>query len=108
MKSSVVLEETSVTCFFRCPLTKKSIRVRSGDQEVLAIAPQCPVNLPGYVTFNHRWTTSHSAMELCHAETITSASRLEAHLQTNSVEQFPENHNISEHSACQVAGRDPR
>jgi hypothetical protein len=50
----------------------------------------------------------HSALELRHAETTTSASQLEAHLQAAPVEQFPENHNIVEQSACQLADRGPR
>jgi hypothetical protein len=44
----------------------------------------------------------HSALELCRAETKTSASQLQAHLQATPVEQFPENHDIVERSACQV------
>jgi hypothetical protein len=42
-------------------------------------------------------------MDLRHAETTTSASQLEAHLQAAPVEQFPENHDIIEQPACQVA-----
>jgi hypothetical protein len=38
----------------------------------------------------------HSALELRRAETTTSASHLEAHLQTALVELFSENHDISE------------
>jgi hypothetical protein len=87
---------------------KKSINVRSGDQVLHAIGPHHPGNLPGYVTFSHCWTLFHSAMELCHADTTTSASQLEAHLKTNSVEQNPENHDVSEQSGCQVVGRDQR
>jgi ferredoxin len=50
----------------------------------------------------------HSALELRRAETTTSASQLEAHLQAAPVEQFPEYHDIVEQSACQVADRGPR
>jgi hypothetical protein len=37
----------------------------------------------------------HSALELRRAETTTSASQLEAQLQADAVEQFPENHHIA-------------
>jgi hypothetical protein len=50
----------------------------------------------------------HSALEFRRAETTISASQLEAHLQAAPVEQFPENHDIVEQSACQVADRGPR
>jgi hypothetical protein len=50
---------------------------------------------------------THSVLELHHLETITSASELEANLQVAPVEQFQENHNIVEHSACQVADTGP-
>jgi hypothetical protein len=43
-----------------------------------------------------------SALELLHAETTTSASQLEAHLQAALLKQVPENHDIIEHSACQA------
>jgi hypothetical protein len=43
---------------------------------------------------------SHSALQLRRAETTTSASQLEAHLQAAPVEQFPENHDTVEQSAC--------
>lgn len=43
-----------------------------------------------------------SALELLHAETTTSTSQLEAHIQAALVEQLPENHDIIEHSACQA------
>jgi hypothetical protein len=49
----------------------------------------------------------HSALDLRSAETTTSASQLEAHLQAAPVEQFPENHGITEQSACRVAERGP-
>jgi hypothetical protein len=49
----------------------------------------------------------HSALELLHAETTTSASWLEAHFQAALVEQFPENRDIVEQSAWQVADRGP-
>jgi hypothetical protein len=42
----------------------------------------------------------HSALELRRAEIIASASQLAVHLQAAPVEQFPENHDIVEHSAC--------
>jgi hypothetical protein len=42
----------------------------------------------------------HNELELPHAETRTSASQLEAHLQAAPVEQFPGNHDIAEQSAC--------
>jgi hypothetical protein len=38
----------------------------------------------------------HNALELCRAETTTSASQLEAHLQAAPVEKFPENYDIDE------------
>jgi hypothetical protein len=38
----------------------------------------------------------HSALELHHAETTTSASQPDAHLQAALVGQFPENHDIIE------------
>jgi hypothetical protein len=46
-----------------------------------------------------------SALVLRRAETTTSASQLEAHLQAAPVEQFSENHDIVEQSACQIADR---
>jgi hypothetical protein len=49
-----------------------------------------------------------SALELRRAETTTSVSQLEAHLQAAPVKQFSENHDIVEQSACQVADRGPR
>jgi hypothetical protein len=49
----------------------------------------------------------HSVLKLSHAETTTSTSQLEAHLQVALVEQFPENHDIVEQSTCQVAERGP-
>jgi hypothetical protein len=49
----------------------------------------------------------YSALEFRLAET-TSASQLEAHLQAAPVEESPENHDIVEQSACQVADRGPR
>jgi hypothetical protein len=45
----------------------------------------------------------HCAVELRRAETTTSASQLEAHLQAAPVEQFPENRDIVGQSASQVA-----
>jgi hypothetical protein len=50
----------------------------------------------------------HSPLELRRAETTTSTSQLEAHLQAALVEQFPENHDIVEQSASQVADSGPR
>jgi hypothetical protein len=47
----------------------------------------------------------HSALELRRPGTTTSASQLEAHIQATPVKQFPENHDIVEQSACQVASR---
>jgi hypothetical protein len=46
----------------------------------------------------------YSALELRPAETTTSASQLEVHLQDVPVEQFPENHNIIDQAACQQIG----
>jgi hypothetical protein len=47
----------------------------------------------------------HNALELCYAETTaSSSSELEAHLQGDTMEQFPENHNIVEQSNCQQIG----
>jgi hypothetical protein len=40
----------------------------------------------------------HSVPELHHAETTTTASQLETHLQAAPVEQFPENHDIIDQS----------
>jgi hypothetical protein len=42
----------------------------------------------------------YSALERHRAETITSATQLEAQLQAAPVEQFSENHDIVEQSAC--------
>jgi hypothetical protein len=50
----------------------------------------------------------HSALEPRFAETTTSASHLEAHLQVAPVEQLPENHDIVEQSACQQIGAHDR
>jgi hypothetical protein len=47
-----------------------------------------------------------SVLELCHAETITCASQLEAHLLIALVELFLENLHIIEQPICQVADRD--
>jgi hypothetical protein len=47
----------------------------------------------------------HSALEFRLVETTTSASELEAKLQAAPAEQFPENYDILEQSACQVADR---
>jgi hypothetical protein len=50
----------------------------------------------------------HIALKLLRTETTTSASQLEAHLQAAPAEQFPENHDIVEQSACQVSDKGPR
>jgi hypothetical protein len=50
----------------------------------------------------------HIALELRRIETTTSASQIEAYLQAASVEQYPENHDITEQSACQVLDGTPR
>jgi hypothetical protein len=44
-------------------------------------------------------------LELHRGGTTTSASQLEAHLQVAPEEQFQENHDINEHSTCQVADK---
>jgi hypothetical protein len=46
---------------------------------------------------------SHSALDLRRAYITNSSSHLRAHLPTVSVDLFPENHKIAEHSACRVA-----
>jgi hypothetical protein len=51
-------------------------------------------------TAESRTRLSTTAGHLRRAETSTSASRLEAHLQAASVEQFPDNHDIVQQSAC--------
>jgi hypothetical protein len=50
----------------------------------------------------------HGALGLRGTETTTSASQLEAHLKASPVELFPDNCDIFEQSACQVADRDPQ
>jgi hypothetical protein len=42
----------------------------------------------------------HSMPKLHHAETATSATQVEAHLQAAKIQQFPENHNVVEQAAC--------
>jgi hypothetical protein len=50
----------------------------------------------------------HSLLELCCAETTTSASHLEAQLQAAPAEQLPENHHTVGQSAHQVTDRGPQ
>jgi hypothetical protein len=57
----------------------------------------------------HSTTAGHlpqSAQELCHAETTTSVSQLQAYHQATLVEQFTKNNDI-EPSACQLIDRSP-
>lgn len=51
----------------------------SGNEGGHAIGPQLPVQLSGYVMFNHCQTSV--PQELCHAGTATSASQLQTDLQ---------------------------
>jgi hypothetical protein len=51
---------------------------------------------------------SYIALEPRRAETTTSVSLLQAHLQAAAVEQFRANHDIVEHSAYQVKDKDPQ
>jgi hypothetical protein len=60
--------------------------------------PRRPCSRPSTFLDMSRSTTAghlpHNVLELRRVETTTSASQLEAHLQTAPVEQFPENHDI--------------
>jgi hypothetical protein len=63
------------------------------------------LNFPSSTT--SRYThLPHNVLELRRAETTISAcSHQGAHLQAAQVKHFPENHDIVEQSACQVADR---
>jgi hypothetical protein len=49
-----------------------------------------------------------SALEVRHAETTTSASHVETHLQAAPAEEFPENRDVAEQLACHPADSGPR
>jgi hypothetical protein len=87
---------------------KQSIRVRSGDHGGLAIDSQLPIHLPGYITLNHSWISSLSALEFHQAwNQNLCLTATEPHLQTAPAKHFSENHNILKQWACEVADRGP-
>jgi hypothetical protein len=62
------------------------------------------LDMPCSATARH---LPHGVLILCCTDTTTSISQIEALVQTGLVEQFPENLDIIEQSACQVTGKGP-
>jgi hypothetical protein len=91
-----------------CPHRKNPSELDSAIKEAMQSARHVQstfLDMSRSTTVRH---LPHSALELRRAETTTSASQQEAHLKAAPVEQFQENHDIVEESACQVAVRGPR
>jgi hypothetical protein len=89
------------------PQEKKSSELDPATEEAMQSALHVQSTFQDMSLSNTAGHLPHSALELNRAETTTSASQLEAHHQAAPVGQFPENHDIIEQSACQVADRGP-
>jgi hypothetical protein len=99
MESSIVLGRTVKTCSFISPDRKKPIGVRSDHEETV----QAGLNFQFTFLDMSRSTTDghlpHIVLQLRRAETTTSASQLEIHLQAAPAEQFSERQDTAEQSA---------
>jgi hypothetical protein len=106
-RSAIVLGGTAWTRSFRCSHRRNLSESDPATKEVMKsalIIQSTFLDISRSVSMGH----PHSALELHLAKTTTSAWKLEAYLQASPVEQFPENRDIVEQSAGQVASRGPR
>jgi hypothetical protein len=106
-RSSIALGGTASTCSFTCPHRKSPLQLDPATEEAMQLTLDVPssfLDLSCSTTARH---LPNNAVELCRTETTTSASQLEARLRAVLVKQFPEDDNIIEPSACQVADRGP-
>jgi hypothetical protein len=103
IRSMTVQGGTTETCSFRCP-HRKNPATKEAMQSALDIQSMF-LDMSWSTTARH---LPHSMLELRHVETTTSASQLQAHLQAALIIRFPENDNIIEKPASQVADRGPQ